>query len=185
MCPEIFERAAGDDAKGFGTELSVPASKHGGMASDAERRSSDLRRPDVSDVDQSAARYLYVVAKLSGRGEDRVSTGELRRYLNVAPASATGMITKLDDRGFVDHEKYRGVTLTEAGEALTEQLAWRVCVVSTFFDSELGATLDERTAFEIAYVLPETALYSLRGLINTACLGLCPEADRDASECVA
>lgn len=184
MCPEIFERAARCDAKGFGTELSVPASKHGGMASDAQRRSSDLRHPDLSDVDQSAARYLYVIAKLSEPGDGRVSTGELRRYLDVAPASATGMITKLDDRGFVDHEKYRGVTLTQAGETLTEQLAWRVCVVSTFFDSELDATLDEQTAFRIAYMLPQTALYNIRGLINTTCLGLCPEADGNADECV-
>lgn len=146
---------------------------------------SPRSQSDCSDVDLPGARYLFAIATLSTGGNDRVSTGQLREYLNVAAASATGMITKLDDRGLADHEKYRGVTLTSAGESVVEQLGWRTCVVATFFESVLDTALDEWTAFEVAYTLPEDGLDGLRELAGSTCLGRCPEVGGDVDKCVA
>jgi len=148
------------------------------MASDPQTGTSS-RKPSLSDVERSAARYLFAIAMLSGSGSDRVTTGELQKYLDVAPASVTGMISKLADRGLIEYEKYQGVTLTDRGETIATRAGWRFCVVSTFFDSVLGTTLDEEMAFDIGIVLPKRGVFRLRSLADSACLDLCPESSDD------
>jgi Mn-dependent DtxR family transcriptional regulator len=139
----------------------------------------------LSDVDRGAARYLLAIATLSMRGSDRITTGELQDYLNVTPATVTEKMSKLDGRGLVEHEKYRGVVLTDRGDAIAMQAGWRTCIVSTFFDRELDMTVDEETAFEIGFVLPTSGVFRLRELVGSSCLGLCPGSDDDSRVCVA
>ncbi|MFB6075481.1 MAG: metal-dependent transcriptional regulator [Haloarculaceae archaeon] len=137
-----------------------------------------------SEVGRSAARYLFAVSKLSAGGTGRVTTGELREYLGVTPASVTEMVSKLDDRGLTDYEKYRGVRLTEHGEAFASRVAWRLCVVSTFFDAVVDADLDKRMAVAIAITLPQDGVFRLQDLVSVPCLGLCPEFGGEFDECV-
>lgn len=139
--------------------------------------------PSLSDIERGTARYLLAIAVLSESGTERITTGELRNHLNVAPASVTEMVSKLDDRGLVDYEKYQGVTLTDDGEALAEQAGWRFCVVATFFESVLETTLDDETAFDIGFALPEDGVARLRTLVDSACLGLCPASSGNAERC--
>lgn len=138
-----------------------------------------------SKIERSAARYLFAVSILSNSSRTRVTTGELQEQLDVAPSSVTEMISKLDDRGLVDYEKYQGVRLTDRGAAIAERIGRRFCVVSTFFESELDTMLDDRTAFDIGYALPEDGVFGLHDLVGSRCLGMCPEADGSDDECVA
>jgi DtxR family Mn-dependent transcriptional regulator len=48
-----------------------------------------------------------------------VSTNDIARYMCVAAPSVTTMLKKLTDLGLVDHTPYKGVHLTEKGEALS------------------------------------------------------------------
>jgi Mn-dependent DtxR family transcriptional regulator len=141
--------------------------------------------PERPRVDRTAARYLLAISALSTDDETRVSTGDLRERLDVTPASVTEMVSKLDDRGLVDHENYRGVRLTDRGTAAAARVGWRVCVVTSFFDSVLDTTLDDRTAFDIGYVLPRDGVRRLRELGTAPCLELCPESGRSADRCPA
>ena len=50
--------------------------------------------------------------KLPGQ---RVRNGDLAKYLDVSPASATEMVQRLAKNGFVDYVPYKGVSLTEVG----------------------------------------------------------------------
>ena len=50
--------------------------------------------------------------KLPGQ---RVSNGDLAKYLHVSPASATEMVQRLAKNGFVDYVPYKGTSLTELG----------------------------------------------------------------------
>jgi len=145
--------------------------------------SSERMTPGSPPIDRTAARYLFAVATLSADGEARVTTGDLGDRLDVAPASVTEMCSKLDGRGLVDHEKYRGVTLTERGETVAARVGWRVCAVTTFFDSVLETDLDDRTAFEIGLVLPREGVARLRELGGSPCLDLCPAATGGADRC--
>ena len=45
----------------------------------------------------------------------RVRNGELAKYLDVSPASATEMVQRLAKNGFVDYVPYKGARLTEKG----------------------------------------------------------------------
>lgn len=154
------------------------------MSSKSQRGVSSLG-PSLSDMERSTARYLYAISVLAESRTDRVSTGELREYLGVAAASVTEMVAKLDDRELVEYEKYRGVTLTDRGKTVATQAGWRFCVVATFFDSVLDTDLDEETAFDIGFVLPKTGVFRLRTLVDSACLGLCPDSSGDTEQCVA
>jgi DtxR family transcriptional regulator, Mn-dependent transcriptional regulator len=58
--------------------------------------------------------YLEWIYRLS-KEEDEVTTTDLARSLKVSPASVTGMLKRLSERGLIHHEKYHGITLTEQG----------------------------------------------------------------------
>lgn len=138
-----------------------------------------------SEIEQTAARYLFAIFRSSTDADDLVETGRITEYLGVTPASVTEMMSKLGADGYVDYEKYQGVRLTARGEAVAERVSWRFCIVSSFFDSTLDLSLDEQTALEIGFRLPKEAIVKLRELITSPCLGVCPESDRSAERCVA
>lgn len=58
--------------------------------------------------------YLEWIYRLS-QEQDQVSTTDVARSLKVSPASVTGMLKRLAERGLLVHEKYHGITLTEQG----------------------------------------------------------------------
>lgn len=149
------------------------------MSSDLRARRPPETAPPVSDVERSAARYLFAIADLSEPNRERVRTGELQEWLEVSPASVTEMVAKLDDDGLVEYEKYQGVRLTDRGQALATRVSWRFCVVATFFESVLDATLDDETAFDIGFVLPKEGISRLGTVVGSQCLGFCPEVNAD------
>lgn len=142
------------------------------------------REPE-SEIEKTAARYLFAIFRSSTDAEGRVRTGQLREYLGVAPATVTEMLSKLEADGYVEHEKYQGVRLTSHGETVAERVSWRLCIVSSFFDSTLEADLDERTAFEMGFRLPRDAVLRLRELTAASCLGVCPESGGSSGRCIA
>lgn len=173
-----------DYVKEFGTMLSTLYGERWCMSLKAR---DDASRPNLSasmEVDRGMARYLFAISTLSEADEERITTGELTEYLDVTPASVTEMVTKLDDRKLVDHEKYQGVTLTDHGQKFAARIVWRYCVVSTFFDSTLDMALDEQTAFDIGHALPEDGVSNLQNHVSTPCLGLCPMTEEDGDECM-
>ena len=59
--------------------------------------------------------YAKAIFALQDRGDGTVATTALADRLGVTPASASGMVRKLDEQGLVTHVRYRGVRLTAAG----------------------------------------------------------------------
>jgi len=70
------------------------------------------RRSDVSEAVENYAKAIYAIQDRDGM----VTTNALAERLGVTPASASGMVKKLDGLGLVSHVPYKGVELTEAGE---------------------------------------------------------------------
>jgi DtxR family transcriptional regulator, Mn-dependent transcriptional regulator len=58
--------------------------------------------------------YLEHILRISKKN-GHAKTGEIARSLAVAPSSVTEMLSKLEKMGFIRHEAYKGVTLTEEG----------------------------------------------------------------------
>ena len=60
---------------------------------------------------QDYAKAIYTLESRDGAA----STTDLATLLEVRPASVSGMLRKLSALGLVEHERYRGVRLTERG----------------------------------------------------------------------
>ncbi|MEF8756790.1 MAG: metal-dependent transcriptional regulator [Halobacteriales archaeon] len=69
----------------------------------------------LSDVMEDYVKAIYALQEKAG---PPVSTSQVADYLDVTPPTATSMLEKLADRGFVEREKYEGVELTEEGETV-------------------------------------------------------------------
>ncbi|WP_323173824.1 metal-dependent transcriptional regulator [Natrialba sp. PRR66] len=69
----------------------------------------------LSDVMED---YLKAIYQLQGEHEERIKTSAIADELEVTSPTVTSMLEKLEERGLVDREKYRGVTLTDEGETV-------------------------------------------------------------------
>jgi DtxR family transcriptional regulator, Mn-dependent transcriptional regulator len=72
--------------------------------------STDTLSPNIGE-------YLEWVYRLSME-QPEVTTSDLARSLNVSPASVTGMVKRLAERGLILHEKYHGIALTPEGREI-------------------------------------------------------------------
>ena len=72
---------------------------------------------------------IYEIVKKKGyaRAKDLVNA------MNVSPSTVTEMVQKMDKEGYVNYEKYGGVTLTEKGRKLVEKLAKKHKTLKNFF----------------------------------------------------
>jgi DtxR family Mn-dependent transcriptional regulator len=100
------------------------------------RLSNDL------ELTQSQQDYLKQIFLLSETGET-VGTQSLAERLGVRPASVTGMVQRLAQLGLVDHRRYRGVRLTDAGARVALEMLRHHRLLETFLVTTLGYTWDE------------------------------------------
>ncbi len=97
--------------------------------------------PAASSPSQSAEDYLERIhALIEEKGYARVV--DIASSLQVKEASVTSMVQKLDELGYLNYEKYRGLILTDKGRAVATRIQRRHETLSRFF-SLLG--LDEAT----------------------------------------
>ena len=102
--------------------------------------SSDDTARDLSSVAQD---YLKVIWTAQEWSVDKVSTKMLAERIGVSASTASESIRKLADQGFVDHEKYGAVTLTDAGRLAALAMVRRHRLMETFLVRELGYGWDE------------------------------------------
>ena len=115
---------------------------------------------DAPGITESSARYLVAAFRLWAARGGRVATGEVARDLAVEPSSATEMLAKLADAGYLDLEAHHGVEPTTRGVTLARAISRRGCVVEAFFD-DLGAPIGPERAQAIGCHLPERAVARL------------------------
>ena len=88
--------------------------------------------------------YLEQIHNLiEAKGYARVV--DIAGHLGVSQASVTNMIQRLDAEGYVVYERYRGVTLTEAGREIGRAIARRHEVLTRLL---AGFGLDPKTVHE-------------------------------------
>lgn len=81
---------------------------------------------------QSAEDYLERIHELiESKGNAHVA--DIAQSLNVGQPSVTSMVQKLADEGYLRYEKYRSLTLTDAGRAVAERIRDRHVVLASFF----------------------------------------------------
>jgi DtxR family Mn-dependent transcriptional regulator len=96
----------------------------------------------TAPLSQTAEDYLKEIYKLQEGGE-RVSVTALAREQHVAPGSASEMVKKLAALQLVDHEPYRGVRLTEAGERVAVEVIRHHRLLELYLAKTLGLHVDD------------------------------------------
>src|SRR3954453_1899453 len=91
-----------------------------------------------SSAVEDYAKAIYALQ----RGEGAVSTTALAERLGVTPASASGMVRKLDEHGLVTHVPYRGVRLTSAGTKVALEVLRRHRLLELYLSESLGVPWD-------------------------------------------
>jgi len=61
--------------------------------------------------------YVELVYIIQNKKE-KVHTSDIASAFNINPASVTEIFQKLSDEGYINYEKYNGVTLTEKGKKI-------------------------------------------------------------------
>ncbi|MFY9615092.1 MAG: metal-dependent transcriptional regulator [Candidatus Dormiibacterota bacterium] len=99
------------------------------------------RRPaaTLSSAQQDYVKAIYLLAQ-PGRP---VATSELAARMKIRPASVTGMLAKLAALGLVNHDRYRGTSLTAAGESLALEMIRHHRLLETYLVVALGYGWDE------------------------------------------
>jgi DtxR family transcriptional regulator, Mn-dependent transcriptional regulator len=85
--------------------------------------------------------YLKAIYKLEERG-GAVSTTALAEEMDVAAASATGMVKKLAGLKLVRHNPYQGVVLTKAGEKMALEVIRHHRLLELYLAEALGYSWD-------------------------------------------
>jgi DtxR family transcriptional regulator, Mn-dependent transcriptional regulator len=101
--------------------------------------------------------YIKAIYKLSAGGQDGVNTNSIAEALETKAASVTDMLRKLSAKGMVDYVKYKGVSLTEAGERLALKVIRKHRLWEVFLVDKLKFNWDEvhEVAEELEHISSE------------------------------
>ena len=129
------------------------------------------------------AQYLKTIYLVQQQADGPASTGAIADRLGVSPASANEMIGKLEDRGLVEHEKYKGVSLTDEGIGLARDALQTYCIIERFLWEVLEVEEFQTEARQLESVIDETVAERLDTIIDRAeCCPDCFDAETDACE---
>lgn len=87
--------------------------------------------------------YLEAIYNLDSE-KGYVSAADISEKLGVKPPTVSSMLVNLAKKGYLEHEKYRGMRLTPSGEKVARSVVKRHQVISELI-SMLG--VDDQTAY--------------------------------------
>ncbi|AUX10774.1 iron (metal) dependent repressor, DtxR family [Halalkaliarchaeum desulfuricum] len=133
----------------------------------------------------TADQYLKAIYLIQSGADGPASTGEIAERLSVSPASANEMIGKLEERGFAEHEKYKGVHLTDEGIGRARDALQTYCIIERFLANVLGVEEFQFEAREMESVIDETVAERIDTIIdrNPECPD-CFDPETDACSCL-
>jgi DtxR family Mn-dependent transcriptional regulator len=116
----------------------------------ATRVSTSVRSPAVQD-------YAKAIYALERRDGGAVTTNALAERLGVTPASASGMVKRLGELGLVEHQPYRGVSLTDDGRRVALEVMRHHRLLELYLVETLGVPWDRvhQEAEVLEHVLSE------------------------------
>src|SRR5256885_15335397 len=108
----------------------------------------------VSSAIEDYAKAIYALERRAG---EAVSTNALADRLGVTAASASGMVKRLGELGLVEHEPYRGVSLTDDGRRVALEVMRHHRLLELYLVQSLGVPWDRvhQEAEVLEHVLSE------------------------------
>ena len=81
--------------------------------------------------------YLKAIYVLQTEHGPPVSTSEIAEYLDKTPPTVTSMVSSLAEHDLINHEKYKGVELTEEGETVALEVIRHHRLLETYLTEHL------------------------------------------------
>lgn len=115
------------------------ATGDGDSPSDGRTRSDKGRQSDVSAGMLSAVMedYIEAIYAIESDSDERVSTSALADHLEVTAPTVSSTLKKLEERGLVDREEYKGVRLSEEGELVALEILRHHRLLEAFLTEQL------------------------------------------------
>ena len=117
--------------------------------------------PELDSTSEAEQMYLITVARAAETGVDGpIPISQIAGELEVSVPSANEMVRKLDNRGLLSYEPYRGVLLSDAGHLIADQVLRTRRLWATFLADHLGfspATADDQACHLEHATSPEAA----------------------------
>ncbi len=99
------------------------------------------KRFGEKEVSHSMAHYLQAVAALKAE-KGHAKVGDIAEQLGVSKSGVTSMLRTLHGRGYVDHERYGAVELTDTGREMASRTESNRKVLSMFLSEILAVPED-------------------------------------------
>ena len=117
-----------------------------------------LKMYEQSKTEETYLERIYDLIKKKGFA----NVVDIAKMLDIKPPSVTEMLQKLEKYKLINYERYRGVTLTEEGEALAKFLEERHRILKHFFKI-LGVDniTADNDACEIEHIIHENTMTKL------------------------
>ena len=77
--------------------------------------------------------YLEVLAELVEL-KGYATALDISRFMNVSPPSVTKMLQKLDEKKYLEYEKYHGINLTDMGKQVADTIRRKHSTLLEFFE---------------------------------------------------
>ena len=101
----------------------------------------------ISDIPESYQRYLDEIHNISRKKKGGwVTNKEIAENLHVEPASVSGMLEKLKNKGLIKWEPRKSIRLTEKGKRIARQLSETHILLYEFFAKVLK--IEDRDVIE-------------------------------------
>jgi len=110
--------------------------------------------------------YLETISDLI-QTKGFASVSDIAEKMNVAKSSATSIIKKLDKEGYVVHERYRGLALTESGKNLASKMKrYHETLTRLLLALGIPEKIAREDAEKIEHGLHNRSLVRLRELVD-------------------
>ncbi len=110
--------------------------------------------------------YLEVISELVEL-KGYATTLDISRYLNVSAPSVTKMLQRLDDTGYLEYEKYRGINLTQKGKQIAGTIRQKHGILLEFFEIlGIGSDTANRDAEGLEHHINPKTIKQLRKFIT-------------------
>ena len=116
---------------------------------------------------QSLEDYLETVSFLADECGGEVRLTDIASRLKVSKPSVFTALKILEERGLLEHERYRTVSLTERGIIEASEIRDRHSFLTTFLKNIVGVSPDtaEKDACKMEHLLSEETLQKMKALV--------------------
>ena len=118
-------------------------------------------------MNQSQEDYLEAIYVLS-KEDEHVRMSDVAKHLSVSKPSVNKAINLLQEKGYLTHQHYGSILLTEEGRTLAKKVHERHKVIKRFFVDILKVeeTIAEDEACKVEHCIGEDTLEKLKEFVN-------------------